>query len=135
MNLNPKSIKIGNLLNHSKHGNIEVLGVAPHGKNYAVTIKGSWVYLRNCKGIPLNDNFLLGVGKTSSDRIYEFIINLPNREDKLFIKLKENNLYSVSSYFHGKIDWIKDIQFFHELQNLYSEITNRDLIIKENEKV
>jgi hypothetical protein len=46
--LAPENINIGQKLIHNDKGEITVLGIVPHCGDYAIYIKDSWVYLKNC---------------------------------------------------------------------------------------
>jgi hypothetical protein len=53
MKIEPTSIRIGDLLIHNEKI-IEVLGIAPHCGDYAITTRYSWVYLKNCSTVNSN---------------------------------------------------------------------------------
>ena len=41
-------VNIGDFVTHYKVGRIEVIGIAEHCGDFAVSYKGGWVYLHNC---------------------------------------------------------------------------------------
>ena len=46
--IDPKTINIGDKLNHTIKGEIVVEGIKPHCRDYMIVLKSGWVYLKNC---------------------------------------------------------------------------------------
>jgi hypothetical protein len=93
-------------------------------------IEGDFIYsskawrLINCfEGIPINKEWLLKFGIQYSE--FEDLFQIGGYD----IDAKDG-LY-CHFYFNEYGDWYKEIQYVHELQNLYFALTGEELTIKE----
>ncbi len=117
-------ICVGSLVNYLDNP-IEVLGIAPHCGDYAITIQSGWVYLKNCSPIPLTEEWLLKFGFELVNGVYWTKFRISFEEDD------EKGYWNMTESFGGDlISFCVSIQYVHQLQNLYFALTNTELEIK-----
>lgn len=125
--IEPKELRIGNLLNHSELGIVEVIGV---GKDYIHVIYNGETHYENIRSfstIPLTEEILLKFGfeKIKSDEYpHKFIINKYMRYEVEIENLNSKNCFVFS---HGKKFSSIKIEYVHQLQNLYFSLTVKEL--------
>jgi len=125
--IDAQELRIGNYLEHNKHGLIKVLGVKPHCDNHMIIHDDTWCYLTNCKPIPLTEQWLIDFG---------------------FEKFGDNSSFYLGCYEKGftfdrydstqaRIWWrgrylgiCQRLGSVHQLQNLYFALTGKDLTKK-----
>lgn len=122
----PQELRIGNLLNHSELGIVEVIGV---GKDYIHVIYNGVTHYENIRSfstIPLTEEILLKFGFYE---IYksEFSIRygIENFDE---IEFKWNKTFGWNFYY--KTFCIEGIKLVHQLQNLFFSLCSEELTVK-----
>jgi len=83
---------------------------------------GDFYHLLGCDPIPLNTNWLLKLG-------FEYNDNIGLYQNGGFDVDIEDGVY-CHFYLNEYGDWYKDIEYVHQLQNLYFALTGEELTIK-----
>lgn len=120
-------LRIGNyVLKSLKSGNGRKIEVKIDINDFIRICDGSEIY--NFEPIPLTEECLLKFGfKETSDK--DFIGGLYTRGKDGFYINKETMSYCGIDY-EGTIDDIVEINYVHELQNLYFALTKEELTMK-----
>jgi hypothetical protein len=82
---------------------------------------GDFYHLLGCDPIPLNTNWLLKLG-------FEYNDNIGLYQNGGFDVDIEDDVY-CHFYINEYGDWYKDIDYVHQLQNLYFALTGEELTI------
>ena len=110
-------LRIQNTINHKEKGLITIKGITEHCGDYKIDTDLGWVYLKNCKPIPLTEEWLIKFDITKNNGYpYKFLNG--------FIKIRNG------VYFYKYYDLDIELEFVHQLQNLYFTLTGEELTIK-----
>jgi hypothetical protein len=104
-----QELRIGNWVRHKDIGLFTIKGINPHVDDYKVTTDSSWVYLKNCKPIPLTEEWL-----------ERFNWN-PPKDIGVAFSLTTDEIHFVAGNYY------KTIEYVHQLQNLYFALTGEEL--------
>jgi hypothetical protein len=84
-------------------------------------------------GIPLVDSWLTKFGFEKIDRQFQhnWIIRLDKTGEHYSVQFSEDKFWLSNSEYDAWCYVIRDVEFVHELQNLYYVLTGEELMIKE----
>ena len=109
-------LRIGNLVNYNEGGIFKVIGIHEFGIDCENEIETTYMEYENFKPIPLTEEWLLKFG-------------FKNNRLGLFDCVKVGDDIGYHIYFIGK--HLKEVQYVHQLQNLYFALTGEELTIKD----
>ena len=112
--MNAKELRLSNLFIESKTNTvISIIGLTKEIITFSGNFKNDW----QAKPIPLTEEWLVKFG------FYK---------DKLEVGLYHFNDLEIflPNYFTWKTQFIDNIKYVHQLQNLYFALTNEELILK-----
>jgi hypothetical protein len=126
--IDPKELRIGNLITQGGGHILEVTSILTHGVqcfNKTYGFKTSRFLWDELIPIPITPEWLVRFGFKGQKGLFETYYELADFEyhsgDKKFgISYGEDNLYCIY-----------DIQYIHQLQNIYFALTGQELTVKE----
>lgn len=133
--IQPKELRIGNLLNHSELGIVEVIGI---GKDYIHVIYNGETHYENIRSfstITLTEEILLKFGFNEVE---------DERWCDMHEEFEECNYYYLSMfkiYYNPETDKFEDdslshfdvnLKYVHQLQNINFALTGKELTFKTN---
>lgn len=135
--IQPQELRIGNLLNHSELGIVEVIGV---GKDYIHVIYNGVTHYENIRSfstIPLTEEILLKFGFVSGGD-NDYFENEINEDYFLYYLLSESSLTicNLTKEHIEKGDLCEAIKLpeivhsLHQLQNLFFSLCGEELTVK-----
>jgi len=118
--INPRDLRLGNLVEHEVFGVVEVVAIYKHAIDVSKDGKTKeWFAGSIEKPIPLIEEWLLRFGAI----VYEFDNGLPNQYrigERLFV-IRENQ---ITDYGSSVV-----LKYVHQLQNLYFSLTQTELTL------
>lgn len=124
-----KELRIGNYVNYFEDSTIfEVVQVESNGLEVKNKNEFTWIEIENFEGIPINKEWMLKLGfcEVYID-MYEIKPNVNGCE--CFSFHSDYNSVTISDGF-GNDYLVKNIQYIHQLQNLFYSITRTELQCK-----
>lgn len=90
------------------------------------------VQIEKVYGIPLTDSWLTKFGFEKIDRHFQhnWIIRLNKTGEHYSIQFSEEKFWLSNSEYDAWCYVIRDVEYVHELQNLYYDLTGEELVIK-----
>lgn len=127
-----KQIRIGNLLNHSELGIVEVIAV---GKEYIHCIYNNETHyetLNRFSGIPITEESVFKVG-FEVVKIYDVKSIVFKNDEYLIVAIRSNsrlwNLRYRHRHLHDDLS-LCYVESLHQLQNIVFDLTGKELEIK-----
>lgn len=130
--LTASELRTGNLIQTDYEGTMEVVNINSERLEYIDAKKPNYraigrFELAFVKPIPLTEEWLLKFGFEKVSRTWRFI--LPVGICELGIRYSSANPSYYSAFINEQF-MTREIQYVHQLQNLFFAITNEELIIK-----
>lgn len=133
-----EELRLDNFINHKEKGLIQIKGIEPHCGDFKLRLENEeWLYLKNCKPIPLTEEWLVKFGFVGLDFYFESNLfsgyQRGNEFPELSFYIGANisdawEVYIQSSY--QETIQIKYIKHVHQLQNLYFALTGKELTMR-----
>ena len=127
--MNTNELRISNTINHKEKGLITIKGITEHCGDCKIDTDLGWVYLKNCEPVPLTEEWLIKFGFKYNGWNYDFknyVFHAQGKNEKgeffnTEFGIKNNGITFNISY---------NLEFVHQLQNLYFALTGEELTIK-----
>ena len=120
-----KELRIGNLVNYSDSNSIfKVIGISEFGIDCEDEIETTYMEFDNFNPIPLTEDWLLKFGfEKGIDKVYYI------KSKFIYIKVFEKigHVLLCRDKYDEHIKISDNIEYVHQLQNLYFAITNKEL--------
>ena len=131
-------IRIGNFLSFDFPNGSKLQYRSEHinndfdGFKFCPTINA--ITLERISGIPISDSWLLKLGFRKIDRKFRhnWIIKCHRSENYYSIQFSENKYWLSNSEYDAWCYVIKDMEYVHQLQNLYFDLTGEEFIVNED---